>query len=377
MSNKFKTHVVLLSDNVLSIVLPALDYNLKPQRVVLCECDAMQEKGIGHRLTGFFKSNNIKVETFKLGVAAEFQDLHKKFSELAARYDDSTGSVAVNISGADQLMSTAAQSVFGVTGFTCIYAVPARNEMFTVRAAKVQRFDIQDKLKLNDYFQIHGCRLVAKREKNIKLMSGSHALCRDLLADFGKYSKHLPYLGRLASGAENHFSLRAKAKITLDNKPLFDLFHKHGFISGFDERIVKFSSDEDRSFCKGIWLEDYLHQTLKNISKGGGIQDFATCIKFVGSSGMHYELDAAFIVKNKLYVIEANTSRNGDRAGDDLFRMDAVSDFARENLCPIIITFRDLKNFEFKRAKRQGINLVQSSQISDIETKISDLLQLR
>jgi len=376
MTNNFSTHVVLLSDNVLSAVLPALDYNLRPQKVVLCETDSMQGKGVGSRLSTFFKANNIKVETFKLGSTCDFQEVHRKFSELASRYEKQSQNVAVNLGGGDGLISTAAQSVFGVKNFACIQSFPQRNEVFIIWSGKVQRYEFQDKLKLNDYFSIHGCNLKSKREKNLKLMSGSHALCRELLADFDFYSKYISYLGRLASGAENHLSLKAKAKITVENKRLFDLFQRHGFISAYDDGVVTFASDDDRDFCKGIWLEDHLHQTLKNLSKDAGLQDFATCLEFTGSTGFHYDLDAAFLVKNRLYVIEAGSFSMNERGNDDLFRFDYLRDFDVAGVVPIVISFRELRNSDVRRVERLGVQLIQGQEINELESKIRTLLQL-
>ena len=372
--SKNRTHVVLVSDQVLPIVLPAMDYNLKPDKVILCENNEMLKRGVGKRLAGFFKANNIKSEFFKLGNVDDFTKLHKKLGELASRLGSNSSDVIVNLCGGSGYVPVAVQNVFAAKNMTCIYIQPQRNEMIAMRGGKIKHYQLQDKLKLNDYFRIHGCQVLSKREKNLKLMSGSHALCRELLSDFGKYAKYISYLDRLAIGAENHFSLKAKAKITQDNKPVFKLFQKHGFISSFDEKMVKFVGEDDRAFCKGIWLEDYLHQTLKNISKDAGLQDFATCVKFDNASGVRYELDAAFLYKNRLYVIEANSSRVSERGGDDLFKFESLWDFDAACVVPIVVSFHDLRNLDLKRASRQGIHLIQSSEINEIEKKIRALL---
>lgn len=371
---KFKTHVILLSDQVLMNVLPALDYNLKPDKVILCASDAMQKKGVSRWLTPFFKSNNIKVELFKLGNANDLSALHKKLNEIASRFESRPADVAVNLSGDTGPMCMAAQSVFAVKNITCLYAVPKRNEIVLMKGGVLHHHTLQDKIKLNDYFIIHGCSVAFKREKNLKLMSGSHALCRDILADFDKYGRHVSYLSRLASGAENYFSLKARAKITPDNKAVFDIFLRHGFLSSFDENIVQFASKEDRSFCKGIWLEDYLHQTLKSISKDVGLQDFATCVEFKDVSGKYNDLDAAFLHKNRLYVIEARMSRGPERGGDEIFQLESLSDFDQACTSAIVVSFRELRNPDVKRAKDSGVHLIQGTEIADLEKTIRSLL---
>ncbi len=372
--SKNRVHIVLVSDQVLPIVLPAMDYNLKPNKIILCESDDMAQRGVGRRLAGFFKANNIKIEIFKLGNVDDLPKLHQKLGELAARFGSNSSDVIVNLCGSSGYAPVVAQNVFAAKNMTCIYVQPQHNQMIAMSGGKIQHYQLQDKLKLNDYFRIHGCQIFSKREKNLKLMSGSHALCRELLSDFGKYTQHISYLEKLAAGAENHFSLRAKVKLTQDNTPVFELFQKHGFLSSFDEGIVKFASEEDRDFCKGIWLEDYLHQTLKSISKDAGLQDFATCIEFVATSDIRYAFSAAFIVKNRLYTIMTNAPLYNERANDVFFPIKAVSDFDQECLTPIALCLRELKNLELTRVNLQGFHLIQSSEMGELEQQILNLL---
>ena len=366
---KFRIHVIMLSDKVLANVLPALDYNFKPEMVVLCESDAMHKRGVGSRMAKFLKSKDIKVEFFRLGGADNFKELHKRFVELASKFSR-PADVAVNLSGGSKLISMVAQSVFAAKNFTCMYAVPHQNDLIEMRGGKVQHLQLRDKIKLHDFFKIYGCTVISKREKNLKLVSGSHALCRELLSDLDKYSKHVSYLNTLAAGAESYFSLKAKANITEEQLPTFDLFLKHGFLSSFDNKMVKFSSPEDRSFCRDIWMEDYLHQTLKSINKDVGLQDFATSVEIESVSGIRTELDAAFLYKNQLYVIEAKISQMHDKGGDALYEPDSLKYLAGIDAVKIVVSLRGLKNFDKKRANEQGVHLVQSTEINELEIKI-------
>jgi len=355
---------------VLPNVLPTMDYSLKPDKVVLCETDSMHRRGLGSRLAKFFKSKNIKVEIFKLGSAYDFKELQKKFSELASKLGSRSADVAVNLTGGSKLISVVAQNVFATKAFTCFYAVPQNNDLVEMKGGKAQHRQLQDKIKLNDYFNIHGYAVISKREKNLKLVSGSHALCRELFADFDKYGGQVSYLNKLAAGAEEYFSLKAKANIKKEQVPIFELFKKHGFISSYDETMVRFSSEDDRSFCKGIWLEDYLHQTLKSINKDDGLQDFATSIIIESASGTKHELDAAFIYKNNLYIVDANISQRQDREPGVIFKLDDLNSFAGIYIFSILVSFRGGNNFDKNRAKEWGIYQVQSTEINELEKKI-------
>ena len=372
--SKIRTHIILLSERVLPDVLPVLDYNLKPERVVLCESDEANRRGIGRRVAPFLKSNNVKVDFFRIGSADDFSELHKKFAELASKHSAHKGEVAVNLGSGNELMAVAAQSVFSAGGFTFIYAVPERNQMFEIDGGKVRTYQLQEKIKLSDYFLVQGCRLLSKREKNLKLISGSHVLCRELLSDFEKYGKHLTYLARLAAGAESHFSLKAKARITNDNKSLFELFSRNGFIARFDAQVVEFSSEEDSDFCKGIWLEDYLHQTLKGLGKDAGLQDFATFVEVENSAGTRFELDAAFLCKNILYVIDAKLDGGYERNGEDPYRLEWLRDLDRLCTVPIVVSFRELRNQDLRRVERMGVHVLQSNELVNLEQALKKML---
>ncbi len=372
--SKFKIHIVILSDQVLPNILPFLDYNMEPERVVICESDAVHDRRLGGRLIKFLESKNIRGELFRLGGAQDFKELQKKFQELAARFSSRSAEVAVNLSGGTKLISCVAQNVFAGRKYTCFYALPQQNELVEMSGGQVQYHQMRDKMKLNDYFLIHGYKVIAKREKNLKLISGSHALCREILSDFEKYGKYVSYLNRLAAGAENHFSLRAKANITPSEAPLFELFSRHGFIAGFDDKTVQFTSEEDRSFCKGVWLEDYLHQTLKSIHKEVGLQDFATSMEIESPSGQRFELDAAFIFKNRLYIVEANTSQVHDSGASVLYKLENLKDFAGTYTFAILVSLRSVQNFDRKRAQEQGLHLIHNTEINELESRIRSII---
>ncbi|MDA3924598.1 MAG: DUF1887 family CARF protein [Kiritimatiellae bacterium] len=374
--NKFKIHIVIVSDQVLPNVLPAMDYNFKPDRVVLCESDVMQRMGVGRALASFFKSKNIKVEFFRLGSAHDFKELHKKFSELSSKFGSRSADVAVNLVGGTKLISIIAQNVFATNKFTCFYAEPQKNSLVVMKDGKIQYHQLQDKIKLSDYFKIYGYTVISKREKNLKLVSGSHALCRELLTDFVKYGNHVSYLNELAAGAECYFSLKAKAYIAKEEALIFDLFKRHGFISSFNDTMVQFASDEDRSFCKGVWLEDYLHQTLKSINKDAGLQDFATSLVIENSSGTRFEIDAAFLYKNKLYVVEAKTSSVHDWENGVLSKLNNLNNFAGVLTFSIVVALQELRHFDKNVAKSQGVYLVQSTEVNELESKIRSILGL-
>jgi len=377
---KIKTHIVLLSDQVLPNVLPALDAAISPANIVLCESDAMCHKGIGQRLKDLFESKSIECETFALGGAYDFNALEERFLELAARYDGCEADVAVNLTGGTKLMAIAAQNVFGAGCFTCFYSIPQRNEIVEITGERSPPVALRHQIKLNDYFLVHGYKVLSKQGRDYKLVHRAEQLAKELLSDLGTYSKHIGYLNMLAAKAEEAYSLKVRTETVAEQEHILELFYRYGFIKYFDDKKVEFGTEENRSFCKGLWLESHLHQTFKDINQdikeslGEGLQDYATSVVVKSSTGTKNEFDGAFIYKNNLYVVEAKTAQLKEKGADVLYKLDSLKDFAGMYTRPIIVTFRSLKGYDKKRATDLGINVIEGSALNALGRKLKEIM---
>ncbi len=375
-----KTHIVLLSDQVLPNVLPALDANIRPERIVLCESDAMQKKGIGQRLMTFFSSKNMEVETLPMGGAYDFKELEERFLELAARFDGIEREVAVNLTGGTKLMSIAAQNVFASAGFNLFYSVPNKNEIIEISDSNLPPVLLRHQIKINDYFEIHGCKVLSKKGREFSSTARSDDFCRELLSDLGKYGKHVGYLNMLAAKAEDAYSLKVRVDADVEQENILALLLKYGFIHYYDDKKVEFGTVENRAFCKGFWLEDYLHSTFKQINRelkdiaGEGLQDYATSIDIESPSGTKNNLDGAFIYNNNLYVIEAKTAQLSEKGADVLYKLDSLKDIAGMYTRPIIVTFRAFKGYDKKRADDLGIKVIEGSALNALGRKLKEIM---
>lgn len=377
---QIKTHIVLLSDQVLPNVLPVLDAAISPENIVLCESDAMQKKGIGQRLKEFFVSKSIACEIFSLGGAYDFNELEERFLELAARYDGCETEIGVNLTGGTKLMAIAAQNIFAAGGITCFYTIPQRNEIVEITGERAPPTALRHQIKLNDYFRVHGYEVISRQGREHKPIAGAEQLAKELLSNLGKYGKHIGYLNMLAAKAEDAYSLKVRMETSPERENILELFLRYGFIQYFDDKNVEFGTAENRSFCKGLWLEDHLHYTLKGIHQelkdrdGEGLQDYATSIVITSSTDTKNEFDGAFIYKNNLYVVEAKTAQLSEKGADVLYKLDSLKDFAGMYTRPIIVTFRSLKGYDKKRAADLAIHVIEGSALNALGRKLKDIM---
>ncbi|MFA7172492.1 MAG: DUF1887 family CARF protein [Kiritimatiellia bacterium] len=372
---KFDIHIVLLSDQVLPNVLAVLDAAIKPQKVILCESDAMAKRGVGINLAEFYSSKGLVTEIVPMGTAYDYAVLQDKFLEIAANLEGGSASVAVNLTGGTKLMSIAAQNVFSAYGFACFYSIPQSNEITVITGEKEPPYKIKDQIKLKDYFRVHGYLAEPKTDKKFKIDSDSRDLCLELLENFSVYKDSIGYLNLLASKAADAYSLKIKNDIPEKHDKILELFARFHFISYYDDKRVEFESQQSRDYCNGLWLEEYVHLSLKELDKDIGLQDFATSLKITSPTGTENELDAAFLYKNNLYIVEAKTARMTDKGTDVLYKLDSLKDYAGMYTRPIVVSFKPLQGYDRKRAEDLKIKLIEGSAIKNLVKHIRDYIE--
>jgi len=369
---KTKIHLILLSDQVIPNVIPALDKNIMPEKVLLCESNAMQRKGKADILKTFFKTKGIETENISLGSAYDFEELQSIFSNIAGKY--TADELAVNLTGGTKLMSIAAQNIFTMYGsYTCFYVVPNEDRIieFSAGAEKILEYTLKDQIKLNDYFNIHGYKIVSKNTvKNFQPNVDGLKLSEELLKNLKLYQNSISKLNGLATSAENAFSLKIKANILPDDEPLFQLFYNHQFLH-YDDGEVRFKDPESRTYCSGIWLEEYIFNELRKIDN---IQDFVTSVIVESKEGNQNEFDAAFLYKNNLYIIEAKTSKVEENGNEIIYKLDSLKAKTGLYTKPIIVSLKQFRPAERKRAQQYGIQLIEATNISRLKDKLKEII---
>lgn len=207
--------------------------------------------------------------------------------------------------------------------------------------------------------------------KNFKITPASSELATELLKNLNLYHESISKLNGLATNAANAFSLKIRANILPADEPLFELFSKKGFIQYFDDQEVQFKDEKSREFCRGIWLEEYIFNELRQLDQ---LQDFATSVNIKSQEGNENEFDAVFLYKNNPYIIEAKTSKAAENGKEIIYKLDSLKAKTGLYTKPIIVSLKQFTTADRNRATQYGIKLIEGHNINNLKDKIKEII---
>ena len=371
---KFKTQLILVSEQMTPNVTPVMDPDIRPDKVILCASQKMTLQA--QNLVRYFQSKHIQTEIYSLGNAFEFNDLQNKFLDLAGMLEAEKEHVGVNITGGNKLMTIAAQMTFFDAGFTCFYVIPNEDSIIMLDSSPAEKYFIKEQMKLEDFFAIHGFKVEnISRKRNIS--AESRELFEKLFKNYDAYKEALRELNYLAALAKEKRSLSIRNDIKKKAWELLALFYAHGAITYYDDQKIEFANDSMRKFCQGFWLEDHVYLQLTKLHNTVTLQDYAGSLEITSPSGTRNEFDAAFLYNNSLYIIECKTSNLAEKGSDVLYKIDSLKDFAGRFTRSIVLSFHSLNPADRQRAKDLGIHLVEGRDLSNLEMKLQKIIGVK
>ncbi|MEJ2444376.1 MAG: DUF1887 family CARF protein, partial [Exilibacterium sp.] len=156
-------------------------------------------------------------------------------------------------------------------------------------------------LRLRHYLRAYGYQLEKTPPAPLP-DSRSLALLKTLVTQVGSLHKALGQLNGLAQAAEKEkrldISMSDKQKNSHDLESLLRNFEDAGVIH-VNGNTLHFTSETNRSFAKGGWLEHYVFRTVGRLSDVLAIRDKDTNLKLVDNAGVKNELDVVFMARNR------------------------------------------------------------------------------
>jgi hypothetical protein len=370
---KKRIHICLVSDRNILNITPVLDRDISPEKVILCSTESMMNNAV--ILKTFLDKKSVTSEIFRLGDIFDFYDFKKAFQALNESIRSYAADTAVNLTCGSKIMILAAQCVFG-GNCEMFYIYPESDlaVVITDSSEPESLYDLEDKITLTDYFELHGYK-VRSIERRRVINESSGELFTTLVSSINRYAEPLGVLNYLATNAENNNSLTFSCRISEKAFEVLELFQKHGAVKSFDENSVTFRDTASRAFCNGLWLEDYVYEQLSAIDKIVGLQDYAVSLNIENRNGVRNEIDVAFLYNNRLYLIECKTSRMDEKGTDIVYKMDTVKGYAGLKTRGILVSYRKLKRFDIQRAEDLDIMVLARSSIAP-EHFINSIIEL-
>lgn len=362
------THICLVSAQAAANLLPALDPNLKPQHAILLVTAKMQRQA--DALQSVLQGAGVKVSQLSLPDEHDFGQIGNAVLDMAARTEDAD--IALNLTGGTKLMALAVQEVAQAAGWKAFYVDADTDEVLWLGSPAGARQKLGEQLRLRHYLQGYGFSLPeAPRQPGLE--PRHRQLVSTLITQIGSLERPLGQLNWLAQQAERNLRVQLDDKqndsLTLD--ALLRNFEEAGVLRRQDKQLV-FSSETDRAFANGGWLEAYAFQIVAAAQEPLGIRDKALGLEIIDSSGVKNELDIAFMARNRLFVIECKTQRmdnpDDDKANNALFKLAEVSRRAGGlGTRAMLLSYRALREPERKLAAALGLKVIAGSEIQRLD----------
>lgn len=365
-------HVLLVSAQAAPNLLPALDPELKPKEAILLVTKKMA--GRASALESVLREASVKVSRITLDDEHDFSALEKILLDLAATRDGED--IALNVTGGTKLMALAAQSVAQAAGWRVFYVDVDTDEVIWL-GKEAQRKKLAAQLRLPHYLRGYGFRL----EEGIERPSADHRhneLLQTMVSQVGSLEAPLGQLNYLAQLAEDNrrlnIDLTAEQRDSRSLEALLRNFESAGMLNVKGSKI-QFTSEHDRSFTKGGWLEHHVYRTISALHSELGVRDKAANLVVVDESGVKNELDIAFLAKNRLFIIECKTARmdsaRAGKANDTLFKL---SEICRRvgglGTRGMLASYRQLGESEKKLAKALSIDVVAGVELNRLNERL-------
>jgi hypothetical protein len=367
---KFDTHLCLVSAQASPNLIPVMDREIAPRRVVLAVSPDMRQRGSW--LSSVMRRHGVQVEILDVSDAYDFNSC---WEVLSSWLTEQKVEVALNVTGGTKVMAMAAQDVFREMKLPVFYINVENDSLLRLDHGELP-FKLPTKIKLREYLESHGYSVCGDiKRPNIT------AEQRDFI---GRLAYESERLGS-AFGRLNWLSQQAKVSLSspildakdLDSRALEELiglFDNAGWLSISNNKL-QFPDETKRQFVNGGWLEILLYQSLAQLSPEYGFADFAISLEVLApDSKTKNELDAAFLYRNTLHLIEcksANLASSGkveDSSGTEaLYKLDALRDMGGLRTKALLVDFRgSLRDADKRRAAQMRLNIISGAQLRDL-----------
>lgn len=378
---KFKTHFCMVSDQAAPNLLPLLDSEMKPEKVVLLVTPQMRERA--RYLEQVIKPRGIKVEQQDLSIVDSFEGMQEQL--MAIIESEPANEIALNATGGTKWMAIAAQEVFRMNGSSVFYVKVEDDKVLFLDDGPASH-DLSQRIDLKNYLLAYGYEFRGEGQVS-GLQPQLRDLCQQLVLKVAEWQGAIGQLNLLASVAESRNTLSLSLEPTLRQRDpqlgvLLAECAEAGLLRGRVTDRIQFVDEQSRSWANGGWLESYVHSKLNELKGEGVIQDSPRLnqhIQRIGATS-HNEVDVCFMARNRLHLIECKTKRMAGKGTEDVttdtvYKLDSISDLGGLGTKSMLVSYRQLKAADRQRARDLRIQVIQGEQIQQLKTYLRDWIQ--
>lgn len=362
------THLCFVSQQAAANLLPLLDRDFAPKRVLLAVTPQMSEAARSLEEAIKLLPYPIECERVPLDDAYDVEKLEDLLLTFVEKLDKGT---AVNLTGGTKLMSLVAQRAAQLAELDSFYLQHDTGEVlyFGANVRGVRKIPLRFAKPLLPYLRAYGFR--AEETKRGMPFTRELLTLSEELVRSDSLAKLVPTLNYLASVAKDTLSIDGK---DVDRDPalaaLFDRLIDGGLLSIRGDKI-RFTNEETRFFVNGGWLEEYVSDVIRKLRLPGLLVETNLTVEYcegheskTNLSGTHNELDVPVWYRNRLFVFECKTIDYGKNdANDALSKLGLLAKRLGSAVQAVLVTFVPLKEKDLQRAKDQKIRVLTRSDL--------------
>lgn len=367
-----KTQIMLVSAQAAPNLLAAADADLKPDRAALVVSASMRPRA--DALGRVLAESGVAVQQCHL---RDEHDPKAIEDNLLQWFEDlpSEGTY-LNLTGGTKLMALTAFAVAEAARWRSFYVDVDTDHVVWLGGAAASVQKLKERIGLRHYLGAYGIDIDGDILRG-DASKAQQAFVEELLLYYEDYFHALPHLNRAMDRAERQRSLTVE--LTDDERDskalgrLLDFAERRDMVS-IEAARLHVSDEATRDFLKGGWLERHVFATVTQLQGSLGIRDRALNLK-VRQAGVVNELDVAFLLRNRLHVVECKTRNvgadNGERAHEALFKL-AENSRRLGGLATrgMLVSYRELRDAELRLARLLQIEVVHGREVPRLRERI-------
>ena len=371
------THVCLVSAQATPNLLPLLDPELAPKRVVMLVSEDMRQRA--QWLSDVVRPRGIAVECLPVADAWDMHGICDLLVDWLDKQADDGSGVVLNVTGGTKPMAMAAQQAFAMAGLPVFYVHHEKDELQWL-TPRLPAKRLSGAVRLEAFLHAHGWS-VLQRPQHQRLPTALRMLTRELVLQAGGFEQGLGRLNWYAHQCEVNQSLSvevdARDLALASFASLLDKFAAAGALQ-LDGCTLRFPDEQTRFFCNGGWLEDHVAEVVQDLRTAAGIQDVAVNLKvrtldnrLRGDAGSN-ELDVVFLARHRLHIVECKTRsfRERNSAAEAVYKLDSLTALGGLNTRGMLVSYRRLTDGDRQRAADLKIRTVVGGALANLRHEL-------
>ncbi|RLB72335.1 MAG: hypothetical protein DRH07_04865 [Deltaproteobacteria bacterium] len=360
-------HVCLVSEQLLPNLLPVLDPESRPEKVVLLVTPRMASEA--ERLSLLLREVGCR-SVMKEIRAYRIEDIREVVLKVLAEF--SGRKITLNATGGTKIMSLGAAGVFLEFNLPVFY-IDSENDSSISLSSPHNSSILRDLLKVETCLKCYGYEIISSGDALLQLFNRN--LYQALVDGMERWEKPLGSLNYYAGRAEKSLwtHIDSPKMANHDFLALVELFNQAGHLDCVGNRLI-FKDEESRRLVQGGWLEQYVYSLLEDLRRTKKVKDVAVGVVVKNKRGTKNEIDVACTYANRLHVVECKTAqlRGDGKKGDDVvYKLDNLRDLMGGSYGrALLVSYHHLRVEDIKRCQDNNVSVVYGRKLQQLKSNL-------